>query len=124
MSPTSSAGWLALAADVRQRRRSEWSASFNLKKVLKDWRRRPFISVMNNATTRIAQICNPASLLNMLLSGASFPAQTELASTGPACSGNGETPSTYLAPEKIEWFYTGPTYEGFQAPVTYTRRCK
>jgi hypothetical protein len=51
MSPTSSAGWLALAADVRQRRRFEWSTHFNLKKVLKGRQRRPFISVMNAATT-------------------------------------------------------------------------
>jgi hypothetical protein len=109
---------------VRQRRRFERGARFNLKKVLKDWRRRPFISVMNNANTNIARICNPASLLEMLIRGTIIPPQTELASNGPACSGNGETLSTYLAPERLEWFYTGPTYEGFQAPVHYYRRCK
>jgi hypothetical protein len=91
---------------------------------------------MHNAAARntvsIATRSRTFSLLDFLLAGArgdavATPAAAcpELAVAGGACcAGNGTTASAYLAPERIEWFYSGPTYEGYQAPVTYARRCR
>jgi hypothetical protein len=88
---------------------------------------------MNNAaaanTVKIATRSRTFDVLAFLLTGADVAAlpapAAELATTGaPCCAGNGDTLSTYLAPEETFEDYSSCCPDGFTATRTYYRRCR